>query len=71
MLGRARMADELDGFVKIVAEKKYDEILGVHMIGPRATELVAEAVAGAADGVHGRGADPHDPRAPDDVGGGG
>ena len=43
-LGRARMADELDGFVKIVAEKKYDEILGVHIIGPRATELVAEAV---------------------------
>ena len=29
--------------MKIVAEKKYDEILGVHMIGPRATELVAEA----------------------------
>ena len=29
---------------KIVAEKKYDELLGVHMIGPRATELVAEAV---------------------------
>ena len=44
VLGRARMADELDGFVKIVADKKYDEILGVHIIGPRATELVAEAV---------------------------
>jgi len=43
ILGRARMANELEGFVKIVAEKKYDEILGVHMIGPRATELVAEA----------------------------
>jgi dihydrolipoamide dehydrogenase len=43
-LGRARMADETDGFVKIVADKKYDEILGVHIIGPRATELVAEAV---------------------------
>jgi dihydrolipoyl dehydrogenase len=43
-LARARMAGELDGFVKIVAEKKYDEILGVHIIGPRATELVAEAV---------------------------
>ena len=38
------MAGEIDGFVKIVAEKKYDEILGVHIIGPRATELVAEAV---------------------------
>jgi dihydrolipoamide dehydrogenase len=44
VLGRARMADELDGFVKIVADKKYDEVLGVHIIGPRATELVAEAV---------------------------
>jgi dihydrolipoamide dehydrogenase len=43
-LARARMAGEIDGFVKIVAEKKYDEILGVHIIGPRATELVAEAV---------------------------
>ena len=38
------MAGETDGFVKIVAEKKYDEVLGVHIIGPRATELVAEAV---------------------------
>ncbi len=43
-LARARMAGEVDGFVKIIAEKKYDEILGVHIIGPRATELVAEAV---------------------------
>ncbi len=38
------MAGETDGFVKIVAEKKYDEVLGVHIIGPRATELIAEAV---------------------------
>jgi dihydrolipoamide dehydrogenase len=44
VLGRARMAGELEGFVKIVADKKYDEMLGVHMIGPRSTELVAEAV---------------------------
>jgi dihydrolipoamide dehydrogenase len=43
-LGRARMAGETDGFVKVVAEKKYDEVLGVHIIGPRATELIAEAV---------------------------
>jgi dihydrolipoamide dehydrogenase len=43
-LARARMAGETDGFVKIVADRKYDEILGVHIIGPRATELVAEAV---------------------------
>jgi dihydrolipoamide dehydrogenase len=43
ILGRARIAGETEGFVKIVFEKKYDEILGVHMIGPRSTELVAEA----------------------------
>jgi dihydrolipoamide dehydrogenase len=43
VLGRAKMANETEGFVKIVAEKKYDELLGVHMIGLRATELVAEA----------------------------
>jgi len=44
VLGRAKMAAEPEGFVKIVADKKYDEVLGVHMIGPRSTELVAEAV---------------------------
>jgi len=43
ILGRAKMAGETDGFVKIVADKQYDEVLGVHMIGPRSTELVAEA----------------------------
>jgi len=37
------MANEIEGFVKIVAEKKYDEILGVHVIGPRATEIIGEA----------------------------
>ena len=44
VLGRAKMAGETEGFVKIVADKKYDELLGVHMIGGRSTELVAEAV---------------------------
>lgn len=43
VLGRAKIANETEGFVKIVADRKYDEVLGVHMIGPRATELVAEA----------------------------
>jgi len=38
------MAGETEGFVRIVAEKKYDEVLGVHIVGPRATELIAEAV---------------------------
>ena len=44
VLGRAKIAGETEGFVKIVADKQYDEVLGVHLIGPRSTELVAEAV---------------------------
>jgi dihydrolipoamide dehydrogenase len=43
VLARAKIAGETDGFVKIVADRKYDEVLGVHMIGARSTELVAEA----------------------------
>lgn len=43
-LGRAKIAGETEGFVKIVGEKKYDELLGVHIIGPRATDLIAEGV---------------------------
>jgi dihydrolipoamide dehydrogenase len=42
--GKARIIGETEGFVKIVADKKYDEILGVHIIGPHATELLAEGV---------------------------
>src|SRR5207245_4455460 len=41
--GKARIIGEEEGFVKVVSEKKYDEILGVHIIGPHATELTAEA----------------------------
>ncbi len=41
--GKARILGEEEGFVKIVADRKYDEILGVHIIGPHATELIAEA----------------------------
>jgi dihydrolipoamide dehydrogenase len=40
---KARILNEASGFVKIVGEKKYDEVLGVHIIGPTATELIAEA----------------------------
>jgi dihydrolipoamide dehydrogenase len=43
VLARAKMAGEAEGFVKIVADRRYDEVLGVHMIGLRSTELVAEA----------------------------
>jgi len=41
--GKARIVGEEEGFVKIVSEAKYDELLGVHIIGPHATELIAEA----------------------------
>ncbi len=42
---KATIVGSHDGFVKIVADNKYGEILGVHIIGPQATELIAEAVA--------------------------
>jgi dihydrolipoamide dehydrogenase len=42
---KATILGNHDGFVKIVADKKYGEILGVHILGPQATELIAEAVA--------------------------
>src|SRR5438128_431130 len=41
--GKARIIGEEEGFVKIVSESKYDEVLGVHIIGPHATEILAEA----------------------------
>ncbi len=43
-LGRSRASMDIDGFVKILADKKTDEILGVHIIGARAADLIAEAV---------------------------
>jgi dihydrolipoamide dehydrogenase len=43
-LGRSRASMDLDGFVKVLADKKTDEILGVHMIGARAADMIAEAV---------------------------
>jgi dihydrolipoamide dehydrogenase len=42
---KATILGDHDGFVKIVSDAKYGEILGVHIIGPQATELIAEAVA--------------------------
>src|SRR5262249_51102504 len=41
--GKASILGQRNGFVKIVADKKYDEVLGIHIIGPHATELIAEA----------------------------
>ncbi len=44
-LGRARCMDETEGFVKILAHAESDRVLGVHIVGPRASDLIAEAVA--------------------------
>jgi dihydrolipoamide dehydrogenase len=45
IFGKAMAIAETDGFVKVVAEKKYGEVLGVHMIGPHVTDMIASAVA--------------------------
>jgi dihydrolipoamide dehydrogenase len=42
--GRARASMDTDGFVKVLSDETTDEILGVHMIGPRAADMIAEAV---------------------------
>ncbi|KIO76625.1 dihydrolipoamide dehydrogenase [Pedobacter lusitanus] len=42
--GRAKASMDTDGFVKVLADESTDEILGVHMIGPRAADMIAEAV---------------------------
>jgi dihydrolipoamide dehydrogenase len=41
--GKARILGAAEGLVKVVAEEKYDEVLGVHIVGPRATELISDA----------------------------
>src|SRR5690554_430651 len=43
-LGRSRASGDLDGFVKILSDKNTDEVLGVHMVGARVADLIAEAV---------------------------
>ena len=43
--GRARCMDETEGFVKILAQSETGRVLGIHIIGPRASDLIAEAVA--------------------------
>ena len=44
-LGRALILGETEGFVKVVSEERYDEVLGIHIVGPRATDLLGEACA--------------------------
>ena len=41
---KATIVDSHDGFVKVVSDAKYGEVLGVHIIGPYATEIIAECV---------------------------
>ena len=45
VLAKTMMEHTQEGFVKIVSDAKYDEILGVHIVGPHATELIAEGGA--------------------------
>jgi len=45
-IGRAVAAGHTDGFIKVIRDKKYSEILGAHIVGPSATELIAEFVVG-------------------------
>jgi dihydrolipoamide dehydrogenase len=54
--GRARCLDETEGLVKVLADARSDRLLGVHIFGPRASELIAEAVlamefAGSAEDI--------------------
>jgi len=42
--GRARASEETDGFVKVLADAATDEVLGIHLIGPRASDLIGECV---------------------------
>lgn len=44
--GRARTAGETEGFIKIIRDKRYGELLGAHIVGPQASELIAEFVVG-------------------------
>jgi dihydrolipoamide dehydrogenase len=43
-LGRSRASGDIDGFIKILADQQTDEVLGIHMIGARCADLIAEAV---------------------------
>ena len=54
--GRAKAMDEVEGIVKVIADAKTDRVLGVHIIGPRASDMIAEAVttmefAGSAEDI--------------------
>ena len=65
--GRARTSGETEGFVKIIRDAKYGEILGAHIVGAHATEMIHELVVARDERVHGGGDRPRHPRAPDAV----
>jgi dihydrolipoamide dehydrogenase len=44
--GKALVINETEGMVKVISDKKFGEVLGVHIIGPHATDMIAEAVLG-------------------------
>lgn len=46
--GRARASEEREGFIKVISDETTDEILGVHMIGPRAADMISQAVVAMA-----------------------
>ena len=62
--GRARCMGEKEGFVKLIAHGKTDRILGVHIIGPRAADIIAECVLAMEFGASSEDIAPHRPRAP-------
>ena len=53
--GRARTSNETEGFVKIIRDKKYGEILGAHIVGSHASEMIHELAVARRERVHGRG----------------
>ena len=68
--GKAVALGDTEGFLKVVADKRTGEILGVHIVGPEATELIHEFAVGRTLEATPRGADAHHPRPPDALRGG-
>ena len=69
-VGAATVYGDRKGMVKIVGDARYGELLGAHIVGARATEMIAELVVAEAAGGRLRGGRPHDPPAPDLLRGG-
>ena len=63
-VAKAIIGGEYEGFTKIIAHEETDETLGIHIIGPHATDLIAEALAGVPARGHAVGDRRHHARAP-------